>query len=95
MIAKILSINRLRMGIDGPGITTLIGLYKCPLNCEYCINNPILNYAEFTIENKLGQLSNVYLANFFIIENDLFEIEPKQLKDIKVLETYVCGKKVF
>ena len=56
MIGKILSINRIRLGIDGPGITTLVGMYKCPLNCEYCINNPILNYAEYTIEELYSEI---------------------------------------
>lgn len=37
--ANIMEIDRLRMGIDGQGITTLVAFYKCPLNCEYCINH--------------------------------------------------------
>lgn len=37
--ANIMDVNRLRMGIDGQGITTLVAFYKCPLNCKYCINN--------------------------------------------------------
>lgn len=32
-------IDRLRMGTDGDGITTLVGFYGCPLHCKYCINN--------------------------------------------------------
>ncbi len=36
--ANIMEVDRLRMGIDGQGITTLIAFYKCPLNCKYCIN---------------------------------------------------------
>jgi pyruvate formate lyase activating enzyme len=50
MIGKIFGIDRIRIGVDGPGITTLIGMYKCPLNCEYCINNPILHYSEYSVE---------------------------------------------
>ena len=56
MIGKILSINRIRLNIDGPGVTTLVGLYKCPLNCAYCINNPILTYAEYTIEELYSEV---------------------------------------
>lgn len=37
--ASILMIDRLRMGTDGDGITTLVGFYECPLHCKYCINN--------------------------------------------------------
>lgn len=37
--ANILNVDRLRMGTDGQGITTLVTFYNCPLNCKYCINN--------------------------------------------------------
>ena len=33
-----MGIDRLRMGSDGNGITTLITFYGCPLNCRYCLN---------------------------------------------------------
>ena len=56
MIAKIFGINRIRIGVDGPGITTLVGMYKCPLNCAYCINNPMLNYTEYTIEELYNEV---------------------------------------
>ena len=36
--ANIMGIDRLRMGTDGQGITTLVAFYKCPLNCKFCIN---------------------------------------------------------
>lgn len=32
-------IDRLRMGTDGDGVTTLVGFYGCPLHCKYCIND--------------------------------------------------------
>ena len=37
--ANIMKVDRLRMGTDGQGITTLVAFYKCPLNCKYCINH--------------------------------------------------------
>lgn len=36
--ATILSINRLRMKVDGEGVTTLVGMLGCPLRCKYCLN---------------------------------------------------------
>ena len=30
--------GRLRMGIDGKGITTLCTFHGCPLRCKYCLN---------------------------------------------------------
>ncbi|MCF0130908.1 MAG: radical SAM protein [Pseudobutyrivibrio sp.] len=41
----IFGINRHRLTTDGEGITTLIGLAGCPLNCRYCINKNELNRA--------------------------------------------------
>lgn len=37
--ADIMKVDRLRMGTDGHGITTLIAFYKCPLTCKYCLNH--------------------------------------------------------
>lgn len=36
--APIFAIDRLRMGTDGVGITTLVCFAGCPLKCKYCIN---------------------------------------------------------
>jgi pyruvate formate lyase activating enzyme len=37
--APIFAISRLRMGIDGPGVTALVTFMGCPLRCKYCIND--------------------------------------------------------
>lgn len=57
MNANIFGINRLRINSDGPGIITLVGMYKCPLECEYCINNPISHYHKYTIEELFEEIS--------------------------------------
>ena len=41
----LLSIVRLRMGIDGAGITTLVAGAGCPLRCRWCINSRLLEKA--------------------------------------------------
>lgn len=38
IVAPILGIDRHRIDCDGVGITTLVALYGCPLNCKYCLN---------------------------------------------------------
>lgn len=35
----VFAINRLRMGTDGHGVTTLVCFMGCPLNCAYCLND--------------------------------------------------------
>ena len=38
----LLAISRLRMGIDGKGVTSLVAGAGCPLRCKWCINKKIL-----------------------------------------------------
>lgn len=60
-MSKIMNVSRHRMGIDGAGITTLIGFYGCPLTCKYCINDHChdaeTSTAEYTVEELLNVLS--------------------------------------
>ena len=41
----LLSLSRLRMGIDGAGVTTLVAGAGCPLRCRWCINKTLLRDA--------------------------------------------------
>ena len=34
----VFGLSRLRMGVDGEGVTTLVGCSGCPLKCRLCIN---------------------------------------------------------
>jgi len=57
--AEILMIDRLRMGTDGEGITTLVGFYGCPLQCKYCLNSHCHIYnpqAEITTEDLYNRV---------------------------------------
>lgn len=38
MTGDIMTISRLRMGTDGPGLSTLVTFFGCPLQCKYCAN---------------------------------------------------------
>lgn len=46
LLYPLLSISRLRMAIDGEGVTTLIAGAGCPLNCRWCINRKLLKEAK-------------------------------------------------
>lgn len=39
----LINISRLRMEIDGDGVTTLVAMKGCPLSCKYCINKKVLS----------------------------------------------------
>ena len=60
------------------------------LRC-YTINNA---YAGFQ-ENKLGMLKPGMLADFVVLSENLFDISPEKIKDVKVLKTIVNGKEVY
>ncbi len=51
-------------------------------------------FASFE-ENIKGSLTPGKLADFVIISGDLTKVDPVRIKDLKVLQTYVGGKKVF
>ena len=38
----LLSLSRLRMEVDGEGVTTLVAGAGCPLSCKWCINKKVL-----------------------------------------------------
>lgn len=46
LLYPLLNISRLRMGIDGKGVTTLIAGAGCPLHCRWCINKRLLSEAS-------------------------------------------------
>ena len=56
----------------------------------YTVNNA---YAGFQ-ENKLGMLKKGLLADFVVLDQDIFEIVPEKIKDVKVVQTIVDGKEV-
>ena len=46
-------------------------------------------------ENIKGTLEPGKLADFVILKEDIFQIDPTSIKDVQVLETYVGGKRMF
>ncbi|HRH59122.1 MAG TPA: amidohydrolase family protein, partial [Chitinophagaceae bacterium] len=60
------------------------------LTC-YTANNA---YAIF-MENKTGKLKAGMLADFVVLNENLFNIAPEKIKDVMVLRTVVNGKSVY
>jgi pyruvate formate lyase activating enzyme len=74
--APIFAISRLRMGIDGPGITTLVTFMGCPLRCKYCINDrchePIFEADGVTPRDNVLLLTPKELYDYVKIDNIYF-----------------------
>ncbi|HEX8402465.1 MAG TPA: amidohydrolase [Allosphingosinicella sp.] len=51
-------------------------------------------YAGFA-EDRIGSLDRGQFADFIFIDRDIFAITPQQIRDTKVLETYVAGRRVW
>jgi predicted amidohydrolase YtcJ len=51
-------------------------------------------YAAFR-ENKTGQLKAGMLADFIVLDKNIFTIDPVEIKDVTVLRTIVGGKEMF
>jgi predicted amidohydrolase YtcJ len=51
-------------------------------------------YAEFQDKEK-GSITPGKLADMVILSEDIFRIDPKQIRDVKVLTTIVGGKIVW
>lgn len=43
----IITIDKHRMATDGVGVTSLVALPGCPLDCRYCINRDVLSRKHF------------------------------------------------
>ncbi len=51
-------------------------------------------YAEFKEDFK-GRIEEGYLADFIVLDRDIFTIETDDIPNIKVLETFIDGKKIY
>lgn len=68
--------------------------HKIPLHeCikAYTINNAYSNHNE----NAAGSITKGKVADFVIMDTDLFEMEPNELSGAKVYKTYLNGKEVY
>jgi predicted amidohydrolase YtcJ len=77
---------------------TSIGEYlpelKIPL--EECINGYTLyNAYSNHNENITGEISEGKIADFIILEDDIFNIPPEEIKNTAVYKTYFNGKEVY
>lgn len=58
---------------------------------SYTVNNAFAGFQE----NKLGMLKTGLLADFVILSENIFEISPEKIINVKVLRTILNGKEVY
>ena len=60
LTAPVITCARLRMQVDGPGITTLVCFHGCPLRCHWCLNPfsfaPQTRREELTAQQLYGRV---------------------------------------
>lgn len=44
---------------------------------------------------NIGQLTPGYQADFIVLDQDILEMNPEKIDEIKVLETYMGGELVY
>ncbi|MGC8497708.1 MAG: amidohydrolase [Thermoplasmata archaeon] len=76
-----------------------IELSKYTMNQALSISEALFCYTNGSAialnNNEIGSLNINKFADFIILDKDPFNIPEKDLKDIKILATYISGKKVF
>lgn len=70
------------------------------INQAYSVKEAIASYTSEGAyasydENQKGLIKEGYFADFVVLDQNLFEIDAKDIHSVKVLETYLGGKKVF
>lgn len=63
----LLAVNRLRMAVDGAGVTTLIAGAGCPLSCKWCINRQLLHEKAPTLVTAQQLVEQVKCDNLYFL----------------------------
>ena len=61
----LLAVERLRMGTDGQGVTTLVASRGCPLRCRWCINERLLREAPAEMQTAAELLERVKIDDLY------------------------------
>ena len=83
-------ITRCSIGYDKPY------LIEQALSVDEAIDTYTINGAKMTFEDNIkGKIEKGYLADFNVLEEDIASVETNTIHNIKVLATYLGGKKVY
>lgn len=79
--------RKTKNGVFTPELS--IGLHDCLT--AYTINNAYSNFNE----DAIGSISKGKAADFVVMDDNLFEIDPDKFTNAKVWKTYLDGKEVY
>lgn len=65
------------------------------LSVEQAIKAYTVNAAKLLNYENLGEIKEGYIADFIILDKDIFSVDLEEIKDIKVEKTYMKGEKVW
>jgi predicted amidohydrolase YtcJ len=89
-LAMEVAITRRARGYDGQ-LHPEEALTRAQAITFYTINNARLLY----LEDKIGSLEGGKQADFIVIDRDLLTCRDEEIKETRVLDTYLDGKRVF
>ena len=61
--APVMGVDRLRMGTDGNGITSLVTFYGCPLKCRFCLNSQCHRDLSEVLFSQSDEVYNTVIAD--------------------------------
>ena len=82
-----------RKSIDGPNFDTY--LEEQAFTIEEAIECYTTHSAFFMNKDNLGKFEEGYLADFIVLDKDIFSIKPKEILNAKVLMTVVDGEILY
>lgn len=96
-IGEIYKISRIRMGSDGPGMSTLVAFRECQLKCVYCLNEHchVLQAMLEEVDKKIAGAD--YSASFVALQKDvsIYQKEYAEVLDNKWEKRPLKEKKVL
>ena len=82
-----------RKSVDGPNFEAY--LKSQAFTIEETIDCYTNHSAKFMKKDNLGQIKENYLADFIVLDRDIFKIDANEILNTVVLETVVDGKTVY
>lgn len=75
--------------------TSLGGTKECTSLDDMLRASTILAAHSMFVDDFTGSIEMGKNGDFIILDQDIYEVPPKEITNIKVIETYICGNRVY